>query len=443
MNTMFEKFQAFMDKYFMPVAEKVDNNQHLKAVKSGMMGLTPFTILGSIFAILPALPNMIGKNNFVSQFIINNASLLDLPVTLSLGFLSLYAVMTISYGLGHYYGLYAPGCIGMSTFAFVMLTIQYDKKGVPDLSNFGAKGLFVAIIVGLVTVELYRWCQNHHLSINMPEGVPDFVSSSFEIIPTALIVGGTFIIIRGLCLGLTGTLPPDMLSIVIGPLVGSMDSLTTVWLLGILQLTLFFFGIHPSVLSGITAPIMYQFFAENVEALRAGQAIPHFYAPGSVSAYFGFTGAGISIGVVILAMFSKSEQYRKIGKLSLVPCLFGINEPILFGLPVILNPIMMIPFILGGNIVGQLPYMFMKLGWLSKPVFTPPYVGAFFEGFLTAGDWRSILVNALQVVLAVLVYLPFFKVLEKNQLREEQNRSEKKKGELDDEELLDDMDLDF
>jgi len=87
--------------------------------------------------------------------------------------------------------------------------------------------------------------------------------------------------------------------------------------------------------------------------------------------------------------------------------------------------------------------MFMKLGWLSKPVFTPPYVGAFFEGFLTAGDWRSILVNALQVVLAVLVYLPFFKVLEKNQLREEQNRSEKKKGELDDEELLDDMDLDF
>ncbi|SPC39321.1 PTS sugar transporter subunit IIC [Latilactobacillus fuchuensis] len=438
---MFTAFQNFMDKYFMPVAEKVDNNPHLKAVKSGMMGLTPFTILGSIFAILPALPNMIGKGNFLSQFIISNAELLDMPVTLSLGFLSLYAVMTISYALGHYYKLYIPGSIGLSTFAFVMLTIRFDKNGVPDIANFGAKGLFVAIFVGLLTVELYRWCQNHHLSISMPEGVPDFVSSSFEMIPTALIVGGAFIIIRGLSLAYVGVLPPEMISIVVGPLVGSMDSLTGVWLLGILQLTLFFFGIHPSVLSGITAPIMYQFFAENVEALRAGQAIPHFYAPGSISAYFGFTGAGISIGVVILAMFSKSNQYKKIGKLSFIPCLFGINEPILFGLPVILNPIMMILFILGGNIVGQLPYMFMEFGWLSKPIFTPPYVGAFFEGFLTAGDWRSILVNALQVVLAVLIYLPFFKVMEKAQLKEENEIKEAKV--LDDESLLDDLDLDF
>lgn len=424
----------------MPLAKKLDNNPQLKAVKSGMMGLTPFTILGSIFAILPALPNMIGENNFLSQFILNNAEILDLPVTLSLGFLALYATMTISYSMGNYYKLYIPGCVGLSTFAFVMLSIQFDKKGMPNLANFGARGLFVAIAVGLITVELYRWCKNHHLSIKMPEGVPDFVSSSFEIIPIALIVGGTFILIRGVCLHFTGVLPPDMLSKIIGPMVGSMDSLVTVWLLGILQLTLFFFGIHPSVLSGITQPIMYQFFAENVEAFRAGAPIPHFYTPGSASAFFGFTGAGMSIGCVLLAMFSKSPQFKKIGRISLIPCLFGINEPILFGLPVILNPIMFIPFVLGGNIVAQLPYMFMKFGWLDKPIFTPPYVGAFLEGFLTNGDWRSLVVNALQVVLAVLVYLPFFKIMEKEQLKQDNERQQVK---LEDEALLDDMNLDF
>lgn len=440
MHALYDGFQKFMEKYFMPVAEKMDNNAQLKAVKSGMMGLTPFTILGSIFAILPALPNMIGKNNFLSQFIINNAAILDLPVTLSLGFLALYATITISYSMATHYKLYIPGCVGLSTFAFVMLSIEFDKKGVPNLANFGARGLFVAILVGLLTVELYRWCQTHHLTIKMPEGVPDFVSSSFEMIPTALIVGGTFIIIRGLSLHFTGGLPPDMISEIVGPLVGSMDSLTTVWLLGILQLTLFFFGIHPSVLSGITQPIMYQFFAENVEAFRAGGALPHFYAPGSVSAFFGFTGAGISIGTVICAMLSKSPQYKKIGRIAFIPALFGINEPILFGLPVILNPIMFIPFVLGGNIVGQLPYLFMKLGWLGKPFFTPPYVGAFLEGFLTNGDWRSIVVNALQVVLSVAFYWPFFKIMEKEQLKQDEAR---KQVTLEDEDMLDDLHLDF
>lgn len=108
---MFAKFEAFMNKYFMPLAHKVDNQRHLSAIKAGMVAMTPFTILGSLFAVLPALPNMIGENNPVSQFILNNAAILDLPVTLSIGLIGLYACMCIAYNLGNHYKLYIPGCI--------------------------------------------------------------------------------------------------------------------------------------------------------------------------------------------------------------------------------------------------------------------------------------------------------------------------------------------
>ncbi len=104
-----------------------------------------------------------------------------------------------------------------------------------------------------------------------------------------------------------------------------------------------FFGIHSSVFSPITSPIMVTFIAENIAAMNAGEAIPHFYTAGAVSSFFGFTGCGISIGCVVACMLSKSKRYRKIGKISLFPALFGINEPILFGAPIILNPIMFIP----------------------------------------------------------------------------------------------------
>ena len=97
---MFNKFEAFMNKWLMPIAQKVDKQRHLSAIKASMVAMTPFTILGSFFAIIPALPNMIGENNAFSQFILNNAELLDLPVTLSIGMMSVYVTMCIAYNLG-------------------------------------------------------------------------------------------------------------------------------------------------------------------------------------------------------------------------------------------------------------------------------------------------------------------------------------------------------
>lgn len=443
---MFAKFEAFMNRVFMPLAHKVDNQRHLGAIKAGMVAMTPFTILGSIFAILPALPNMLGESNPVSQFILNNAAVLDLPVSLSIGLIGLYACMCIAYNLGNHYKLYIPGCVTLATFSFLFLVATFTPDGALELGNLGAKGLFTGMIAGLGSVELYNLCKKKNLTIRMPEGVPDFVSKSFELIPTTIIVCGTFIAARFASLAIFGELPPQILTQFLAPLVGSMDNPWAVLALNFAICTVFFFGIHSSVFSPITRPIMVTFIAENIAAMQAGQPIPHFYTAGVSSAFFGFTGCGISIGCVIACILSKNKTYKKIGKVSLFPALFGINEPILFGAPIILNPMMFIPHVFGGAIIGTLPMFLMHWGWLAKPVFDPPYVGVFLEGFLTNGDWRSIVVNALQLVLAVALYLPFFKIMERQQEakeKEEAKNTAKNIFSKDEEDLLGDLELDF
>ncbi|MGV3024097.1 PTS sugar transporter subunit IIC [Clostridium thermobutyricum] len=440
---MFAKFEALMNKYMMPLAHKVDKQKHLSSIKAAMVAMTPFTILGSFFAIIPALPNMIGENNVVSKFILDNAELLDLPVTLSIGFMSIYVVMCISYNLGNHYKLYIPGCISLATFGFLFVATEM-VDGNLSLKNFGSKGLFCAMLVGLITVELYRFCKEKNLTIRMPEGVPDFVSKSFELIPTTIIVAGTFIVIRWLSLQIFDTLPPQILTTFLEPLVGSMDNPWSVLALNFCICVIFFFGIHSSVFGPITRPIMATFIAENIQAMQAGQELPHFYTAGTSSAFFGFTGCGITIGCVVACLLSKSSRYRKIGKISLFPSLFGINEPILFGAPIILNPIMFIPFVFGGAIIGTLPMFMMHWGLLDKPFFDPPYVGVFLEAFLTNGDWRILIANGLQLVLAIALYWPFFKIMEKQEEKEELERLASKKADIftsEDEALLEDLDF--
>lgn len=441
---MFKKFEELMNKYLMPIAHKVDKQRHLSAIKAAMVAMTPFTILGSFFAIIPALPNMIGTENAVSQFILNNSELLDLPVTLSIGLMSLYVVMCIAYNLGNHYKLYIPGCITLATFAFLFTAIETLDGGV-SISYLGSKGLFCAMLVGIIAVELYRFCKEKNITIRMPEGVPDFVSKSFELIPITIIVAGTFILIRFLSLKIFGTLPPQILTKFISPLVGSMDNPWAVLGLHFAICTIFFFGIHSSVFGPVTRPIMATFIAENIQAMQAGQPLPHFYTAGTSSAFFGFTGAGITIGCVIACLLSKSKRYRKIGQISLFPSLFGVNEPILFGAPIILNPIMFIPFVFGGAIIGTLPMFMMHWGFLNKPFFDPPYVGVFLEAFLTNGDWRILIANGLQLILAVLIYLPFFKIMEKQELKNEKEKLNKESNIFsnEDKDILSDLDLDF
>ena len=346
--------------------------------------------------------------------------------------------------LAQSYKLDVPGTLSMGVIAFLTMAVDYTEDGGIMTTYLGPKGLFAAMFASIIAVELYRWCKKKNFTIKMPESVPDFVSRSFEMIPISVIVIGFFLIIRVVCVNGLHTVPPMIFTNLFAPLVGSMDNPFAVTFLQILRCLLFFFGIHPSVLSPITSPISTQFLAENMEMVKAGGKAMHFFTPGVESAFGNFTGTGVTFGLVFWCLLSKSKAQKQVGRVALIPALFGINEPILFGAPIVLNPIFFIPYVICGGIIGTIPHWMMSLGWVSCSTFTPPYVGVFLEGFLTNGDYMSIVANGIQLILSILIWYPFFKLFEKRELEKEAENAEKKSAiSAEDEALLNDLDLDF
>lgn len=447
--------EHFLNKCLGPIAEWMDKNAYLSAIKKAMVAMTPLLIIGSFCLIPDAIPNYIGVDNPVSVWIQANSSLITMPNTVGMGMMSLYVTAIIAYHLSQHYKLDVPGTVSMALIAYLLMAVDFDENGGLVTTFLGAKGLFVAMVSSILAVEIYRWCKKRNFTIKMPESVPDFVSSSFAMIPLSIITVGFFLVVRILCVNVLGIMPPLIFTNLLAPLVGSMDNPLAVTFLQMLRCLLFFFGIHPSVLSPITSPISTQFLAENIAAVQAGGVATHFFTPGPESAFGNFTGTGVTFGLVFWCMFSKSSAQKKIGRLALVPALFGINEPILFGAPIVLNPVFFIPYVIFGGILGTIPYWMMYFGILDCSIFTPPYVGVFLEGFLTNLDYMSIVANAIQMVLSILIWFPFFKIYEKSELAKEAEFEAKKAAGVDgpsggsvtisedDMKLLDDMDLDF
>lgn len=442
-NGAFAKFEAVIQKTLVPIANKVDKQPHLTAIKKGMVVLTPVLLLGSMAAIFPSIPEFI-KTAGVENWFAHYGYIFDLISKLSLGMIGLYAVLGISFFLSEHYKLYTVGSMLLSAIAFLLLALDVDKNGNIIPTYLDSKGLFTGIFVALISVEIYRFFTKHKLVIKMPEGVPDFVSSSFELITPTATIGILFVVIRAIADNLSGgVLVPQIIMDALAPAIGGMDSFIVIYIVLVLRLVFWFFGIHSAVLSPIIAPIAVQYLSENIAAKSAGEPLTHVLTNGTLSAYANFTGSGVTIGLVIAMLISRSKRYKKVGAVALFPSLFGINEPVLFGVPIILNPILMLPFIFGGAFVGLLPMLLMHFGLLNYPIFDPPFVPVFMEGFLVGFDWRSIIVQVVQIILSFLLYMPFFKVLEKQELdRENSIAAEREKViSKEDEKLLEDLDF--
>lgn len=438
---MFNKFEAFMNKYLTPIANKMDKQVHLSAIKKAMVAMTPLLIIGSFCLIPEAIPNMIGENNAISQWILANLDIIYIPYNVGMALMSIYVTVIIAYHLANSYKQDVPGSVTMALIAFLMMTVEYTEDGGISKGFLGPKGLFAAMFASIIAVELFRWCKKKNFTIKMPESVPDFVSRSFEMIPISVIIIGFFLLVRIICVNVLHTMPPLIFTNIFAPLVGSMDNPIAYTFLRMLQCLLFFFGIHPSVLSPITSPISTQFLAENIANYQAGLPMTHFFTPGPESAFGNFTGTGVTIGCVFWCLMSKNKALKQIGRVALIPALFGINEPILFGAPIVLNPVFFIPYVICGGIIGSLGGWAQYLGIMSCSFFTPPYVGVFLEGYLTNLDVMSIVVNAVQGLLSILVWYPFFKLYEKRY--GEKDTDTKSTISQEDLELLDDLDLDF
>lgn len=450
MNFM-EKFNELANRTLVPIANKLSNQRHLAAIRDGMVVAIPLSILGGVCLIIstpPFKPETLPNWGFITTMLNGwynwaqaNKAMLQLPYNMTMALMGLFIAFAIAYHLAEKYEMPKLNSAIVSTAVFLIVSapttsavasnLIADGKSATDLlalagnyiptTYLDAKGIFTAIIVAIGCVEIMHFLFKKDIRIKMPEGVPPAISASFDaILPLFICV----IVFYGLSLivqNVSGQLLPNMIMTVLAPAISGLDSLVGICLITMIAQTFWFFGLHgASITQPIRLPFMQMYLITNLTAFTAGKPIVHFFTQPFWSYVITLGGGGATMGLCILLLRSKSAELKTLGKLSIGPAIFNINEPIIFGLPMVLNPLMMIPFIFVPVINAIIAYGCMAFhivgkGIIETPWTTPAPLGA----ALGCMDIKAAIMVIGLIILDMALYYPFFKLMEKQKLEEE------------------------
>ena len=381
-----DKLQRWLQKWLMPVAEMLERQRHLQAVKDGIVGIVPVIIIGSFCLVPTGIGNMLGGG--VLQWVNAHNSVITLPTYFTTNIMSLYAALFIANSLAKSYDiknvLVGPSAI----LVHLILSVTISEEGGWVVSYLGAEGLFVAIISGLLVVEVMRLCTKYHLTIKMPESVPPMVADSFSALVPLVIDVAAAVAVASICMAAGSTVFPQVIMNILAPAITSMDSLPAVMLIIFITQLLWVFGLHgAAITSSVWAPFAIANASANAAAVAAGQTPAHVFTFGFYYGFLQVSGSGMTLGLVILMMLSKAKSLRAIGRIGVIPSLFGVNEPIIFGVPLIMNPFLMVPFVFGPVIVAGLNYLAMSTGLVGLPLWeSPGFLPPGFQAFLLTLD---------------------------------------------------------
>lgn len=417
-----------LNRMLSPLAAKLGNQRHLKAISNGMMFGLPFIVIGSFFLIVahPSI-NMDQYNpetaNFFMRFLaswkefaVANYDIITAPYNLTMGLIGLISAFGIAYSLASDYKLNAAmnGMIATVVYAMICTPVVEGKI---DLNYLGTNGLFVAIIIGLLVVEICRWFEVKNIKISLPDSVPPmvvvFINTLIPLLTNIIIFYGINIIF----LVTTKQIFPEAVMQVLTPATDIAGSLGGFLFIVTIGNILWLFGINGS---SIIFPIVFTLgiaqSGYNAEQMLNNESMTHLMNL-QMFRISVMGGAGGTLGLVLLMMRSKVREYRTIGKLSLIPGICSINEPVIFGLPIVFNPVLAIPFLIAPVVNLLLTYFAQKigligLGFIIDPSFTP----FFAQAYLSSMDWRNVVFTFVLVLVSAVIYFPFFKVMEKNRL---------------------------
>ncbi len=401
---------------FLMFATKIQGQRHINAIKNGFTNLMPIIIVGSICTLL---------SNVVCNTTEGYVSLANIPGMSWLGSLkpifdaANYGTMNMmAIGVCVLVAMELGMTLGQNDWA-IPVTSLACYISVVDTSNglggsvTGAAGLFVALIVALVATELYcRLVSSGKLSIHMPDSVPSNVAKSFSILLPCAVVIFAISAFGFAFTALTGMMVPEaIVKFIQTPLSGVMTHPLGILVIAFMCSLLWVFGIHgPNTLNGIYEPIFLAAYAENEAAYAAGLAAPNIVCSPFWSTFFSLTGSGITGGLLIaIFLFSKREDFRAIAKLAL-PCgIFNINEPLIFGIPIVMNPMLMIPFMLSPLASVGIGYLLTAIGFCPRLVVNAPWTTPpFLCGFLAGGGSITAGISQIIVILvAAVIYTPF------------------------------------
>lgn len=423
---MSEKSNNFLNEKLIPFFNKLAASRHLVALRDGMTAAVPMIIIGSIFMIIAQFP-IEGYQNFMTNtFGKNWATIVQYPTNASFHIMGLIAVAGISYNLAKSYKVDSFSAMIVAIGAFILtIPMKTDKDGLwVPLKDLDSSGLFIAMIVGLFVTDLYVWLIHKNFTIKMPDSVPPAVTNSFaSLFPGALALVVVWIVRLIVEATPMKSIPNVITFFLAEPLGHVSNTLGGALTIEIVICVLWLFGIHgANAVSGVIDPILYGTMAANAAALKAGQALPNIVTKPFFDIFVRMGGCGATIGLALLLAFrSKSKEYKALGKLVLGPAIFNINEPIVFGLPIVLNYKMAVPFILTPLANITLAYTTMKVGLVAKttgvlvPWTTPPII----SGFLATNSLSGSALQIVEIIMDIAIYYFFFRSLDSDKLKEE------------------------
>ncbi|AEH52469.1 PTS cellobiose transporter subunit IIC [Heyndrickxia coagulans] len=406
------------------IAGAIGSQRHLRALRDGILLSMPLIIIGSFFLILGNLP-INGYTDWLAK--IELAPVFNKIVNGSFGLMAIIAVFGIARSLADYYEVDGVSAGVVALASFVIVTPDVEAKtgsGIP-YAFVGSGGLFVAILIGLISAEIFRFFVQKNFTIKMPEGVPVAVEKSFA----ALIPGFMVILVWSLVYLLLGLAGVDnihtLLTGILGKPLGALGSSLWGTLIIIALNSLFWFvGIHgANTINPVIQPIWLQNTDANRIAFQTGHALPHIVTNEFMLNFVWMGGGGTTIGLVIcLWLFARSKNNKAMGSLSVAPGVFNINEPVLFGLPVVLNFKLLIPFVLTPMITAVITYFSMATGLVAKPagIVVPWTMPPVISGYLaTGGKISGAVIQLITLALSVGIYYPFVRSMDKAELRNE------------------------
>ncbi|MBQ9007483.1 MAG: PTS sugar transporter subunit IIC [Atopobiaceae bacterium] len=436
--------QEFFQNTILPAVMKFVNTRGIRAIKDGLVYSMPLIIVGAVYLLLFQLP-VESLANFVTST--GAVPYLAHGYTSTFQITGLVASMGVAYQWAKNEGLepFSAGIISLAIF--LILIPDYIAGAGPDGANvsgldktwLAGQGMIGAIIAGLVTGLVYSWFIKKDIRIKMPDGVPDGVAAAFTgLIPAAVMITGATIV-YAICDAVAHVTPIELIyKWLQTPLQGFGDSLVGVIVFETLIPLLWWFGVHgATVVGSVSSTIATTNNLENADIFQklvdsgmsrseAIAALPanggHIFTDAFANCFQAITGSGLTMGLVIfMVFFAKSEQMKQVGRLGLGSGIFNINEPILFGTPIVMNPQLFVPFVLAPVIGNALAYILTAIGFIpytmgvTVPWTTPPII----SGFLCIG-WQGALMQIIELVISFFLYLPFARAVDNELYANEQ-----------------------
>ena len=413
-----DRFINFMEKHFIPHASKIGNQRHLIAIRDAFTVTMPLMILGALAVMLNNLP-IPAFQNFMNGIFGGEAwkGFGGAVWNGTFGVLSVFIAFLVAYNLAHHYGKDPIGTGIVSVASFFTLGAA--------TSGMNSSGLFVALIVGIIVAEVFtRLVGNEKLVIKMPDGVPPAVAKSFAALLPAMITISLFSLITSILFALgIDNIVISFYEAVQQPFMGLANSYPSALLLAFITPFLWFFGLHgANMVDPLMQTINVPAIDANIKALEAGKAIPYIVNKPFFDSFVNLGGTGATLGLLIAIFIvgRRNKPYKVITNLSLAPGLFNINEPVMFGLPIVLNPIMFIPFILVPIVLVTVAYVATATGLVPAATFMPPWVTPpIIGGFLATKSIAGGVLAAVNLLISILIYMPFVKVATDQYLKQE------------------------